>query len=70
MSEQGTSASFESSGGARIQRIPLEIFPGFSAYAYAVQKDGYRVLIDTGGGTEPSHTNLLSGLQQAGQVGS
>jgi glyoxylase-like metal-dependent hydrolase (beta-lactamase superfamily II) len=66
MSEKATFASFETSTGAKIHRIPLEIYPGFSAYAYAVQKDDYRVLIDVGGGTEPSHANLLSGLEQAG----
>ena len=66
MSEKATSASFESSSGAKIQRIPLEAFPGFWAYAYAVQKDDYRVLIDVGSGTDTSHANLLSGLQQAG----
>jgi glyoxylase-like metal-dependent hydrolase (beta-lactamase superfamily II) len=66
MSEKGTSASFEISTDATIHRIPLEIFPGFSAYAYVVRKDDYRVLIDAGAGTDTSHADLLSGLQQAG----
>ncbi len=66
MSEKVTFASFETSTGAKIHRIPLEIFPGFWAYAYVAQKDGYRVLIDAGAGTETSHANLLSGLEQAG----
>jgi glyoxylase-like metal-dependent hydrolase (beta-lactamase superfamily II) len=66
MSETATFASFETSGGAKIQRIPLEAFPGFWAYAYVVQKDDYRVLLDVGAGTNISHENLLSGLQQAG----
>ena len=66
MSEKATFATFETSSGAKIQRIPLEAFPGFWAYAYLVQRDEYRVLIDSGSGTDGSHENLLAGLQQAG----
>lgn len=66
MSETATFASFETSGAATIHRIPLEAFPGFWTYVYVVQKDDYRVLIDTGSGTDTSHENLGSGLQQAG----
>jgi glyoxylase-like metal-dependent hydrolase (beta-lactamase superfamily II) len=65
MSESLTFAQFETSGGARIYRLPLEVFPNFWAYAYIVQKDEYCVLIDTGSGTDTSHENLLAGLQQA-----
>jgi glyoxylase-like metal-dependent hydrolase (beta-lactamase superfamily II) len=66
MSPLSTFAVFESFGGAKIQRIPLEVFPNFYAYVYLVQKDPYCVLIDAGSGTETSHENLLSGFQQAG----
>jgi len=66
MSEKAIFTFFETSGGAKIYRIPLEAFPGFWAYVYVVQKDQYCVLIDAGSGTDTSHTNLLSGLQQAG----
>ena len=66
MSTKGTFASFDTSAGAKIHRIPVEVFPGFWAYVYAVQKDAYRVLIDSGSGTETSHENLVSGLQEAG----
>ena len=66
MSEKATFAFFDTSNGARIHRIPLEAFPGFWAYVYVVQKDDYCVLIDTGSGTDTSHANLSSGLQQAG----
>ena len=59
-------AMFESSGGARIHRLPLEAFPNFWAYVYIVQKDNYCTLIDTGSGTDTSHENLLSGFRQAG----
>jgi glyoxylase-like metal-dependent hydrolase (beta-lactamase superfamily II) len=66
MSALATFAVFESSSGAKIQRIPLEVFPNFWAYVYVVQKDPYCVLIDTGSGTETSHENLLTGLRKAG----
>lgn len=65
MSEMGTFATFESSSGARIYRLPLEAFPNFWAYAYVVQKDNYQILVDAGSGTDTSHENLLSGFQQA-----
>ena len=57
---------FESSGGAKVLGLPLEVFPGFWAYAYLVQKDEFRALIDTGSGTEKSHQDLLDGLQEVG----
>ena len=66
MSEKGRFTTFESSGGARIHRLPLEAFPNFWAYVYVVQKDNYCVLIDAGSGTDASHENLLSGFQKAG----
>jgi glyoxylase-like metal-dependent hydrolase (beta-lactamase superfamily II) len=66
MSEKGTFASFETSGGAKIHRLPLEVFPDFWAYVYIVQKDEFHVLIDCGSGTDTSHDHLLSGLGQAG----
>lgn len=66
MTDSLTFARFESSGGAKIHRIPLEVFPHFWAYVYVVQKDDHTVLIDSGSGTDISHTNLLDGLRQAG----
>jgi len=66
MSELPTFADFETSGGAKIHRIPLEVFPNFWAYVYVVQKNEYCVLIDSGSGTDTSHENLLSGLQKMG----
>ncbi|MGZ9234454.1 MAG: MBL fold metallo-hydrolase, partial [Anaerolineales bacterium] len=58
--------SLETAGSARIHRLPLEVFPNFWAYVYVVQKNEYCVLVDAGSGTDASHENLLSGLQQAG----
>jgi len=66
MTQKAAFAKFETSSGAKIHRIPLEVFPNFWAYVYLVQKDEYRVLIDCGSGMETSHANLLNGLQQAG----
>jgi glyoxylase-like metal-dependent hydrolase (beta-lactamase superfamily II) len=66
MTEKPAFAKFETSSGAKIHRIPLEVFPNFWAYVYLVQKNDYRVLIDCGSGMETSHANLLNGLQQAG----
>ena len=66
MSPTPAFSTFETASGARIFRLPLEAFPKFWAYAYAVQKDEYCVLIDTGSGTDSSHASLLDGLQQAG----
>ena len=66
MREKATFATFETTSGAKVHRIPLEAFPRFWAYVYVVQKDSYCVLIDTGSGTDLSHENLLAGFQQAG----
>src|SRR5688500_2011223 len=66
MSAQPSFASFESSGGVRFHRIPVEAFPGFWAYTYLVHHDANHYLIDCGSGTESSHADLLNGLEQAG----
>lgn len=66
MSVEGSFAAFETSSGAKIQRIPLEAFPRFWAYAYLVQNGNDHILIDCGSGTESSHKNLLEGFEQAG----
>ncbi|MCK6538572.1 MAG: MBL fold metallo-hydrolase [Anaerolineales bacterium] len=66
MTENATYATFETSGGATIHRLPLEVFPNFWAYVYLVAMDDLRVLIDSGSGTEASHKNLLEGFDQAG----
>lgn len=66
MSGAPAPALFKSSGEARIHRLPLEVFPGFPAYAYLVEKDESRVLIDAGSGTDTSHEQLIAGLREAG----
>lgn len=67
MSEKLSFATFETSGGAKIHRIPLEAFPKFWAYVYVVMKEELCVLIDCGSGMDASHENLLAGLRQAGR---
>lgn len=59
-------AAFDSAGGAKIHRLPLEVFPNFWAYAHIAQKNEFCVLIDAGSGTDKSHQDLLSGLHEAG----
>jgi glyoxylase-like metal-dependent hydrolase (beta-lactamase superfamily II) len=66
MSEQPAFATFETSSGIRIFRIPLEAFPKFWAYVYVVVTDDLCILIDTGSGTDSSHRDLLTGLERAG----
>jgi glyoxylase-like metal-dependent hydrolase (beta-lactamase superfamily II) len=66
MTGSPTFATFDTSGEAKIDRIPLQVFPNFWAYAYLVRRQPYCVLIDAGSGSEASHQDLLSGFQQAG----
>ena len=66
MSAPASFATFKTSSGAQIHRLPLEAFPGFWAYAYLVQHAGNNYLIDCGSGTDSSHNDLLNGLKQAG----
>jgi glyoxylase-like metal-dependent hydrolase (beta-lactamase superfamily II) len=66
MSAPASFATFETSGGGRIDRIPVEAFPGFWAYAYLVRSAGNNLLIDCGSGTDSSHDDLMKGLGRAG----
>ena len=45
---------FESSTGARIYRIPMDVFPGFIGYAYLLLGAGVPTLVDTGSGYQTS----------------
>jgi glyoxylase-like metal-dependent hydrolase (beta-lactamase superfamily II) len=66
VSEKAAFATFETSGGRVIHRMPLQAFPKFWAYAYLVRDGGNTWLIDCGSGTETSHEDLLKGFHQAG----
>ena len=59
-------AQYQTSSGIRIQRLPLEAFPNFWAYAYLVKVGDWLVLIDTGSGSESSNMNLERGLAETG----
>lgn len=64
MEENPTIQQFETSEGAEIFQIPLHAFPGFSAYAYLVLVDDFKVLIDTGSNFHDSNQNLDQGFEQ------
>ena len=66
MNEKPSFATFETSNGIKIHRIPLEAFPKFWAYVYVLAQHDLRILIDTGSGTDSSQKDLLNGLEQAG----
>jgi glyoxylase-like metal-dependent hydrolase (beta-lactamase superfamily II) len=53
---------FESAQGARVYRMPLELFPGFWGFAHLVISDGFRALIDCGSGLDSSNSGLENGL--------
>jgi glyoxylase-like metal-dependent hydrolase (beta-lactamase superfamily II) len=63
-----TLQTFETSGGARIFRIPMNVFPDLWAYAYLVLVDGSIVLIDTGSGFGDSNTHLEAGFDQVSRA--
>jgi len=53
---------FESAQGARVYRMPLELFPGFWGFAHLVLSDGFRALVDCGSGLDSSNSALDNGL--------
>lgn len=63
---QPTFSTLETSSGYQINRIPLEAFPNFWAFAYLVQIGEWNVLIDTGSGSEMSNTSLEQGIASTG----
>jgi glyoxylase-like metal-dependent hydrolase (beta-lactamase superfamily II) len=52
-----------SSHGARIYRIPLDLFPGLKGYAHLVYAGNFIALIDTGSGFGSSNEQLAAGLK-------
>ena len=53
---------YETAGGARIYRIPLQVFSGMVAYAHLVIVDDYVALIDTGSGIGVCDEQLDAGV--------
>lgn len=63
MSEQ-TISRHVSAGGARIYRIPMQVFPSLVAYAHLVIAGDYAALVDVGSGQGQSDAHLLAGLER------
>ncbi|HMQ32462.1 MAG TPA: MBL fold metallo-hydrolase [Chloroflexaceae bacterium] len=57
-----TIARFETAGGARIYRIPLQVFPGLVGYAHLVIAGPYSALVDVGSGQGPCDAQLREGM--------
>ncbi len=55
---------FFTAGGARIYRLPLQVFPNLLAYAHLVIAGDYVALIDVGSGQGPSDTHLREGMER------
>jgi glyoxylase-like metal-dependent hydrolase (beta-lactamase superfamily II) len=54
---------FTTNHGAKIYRIPLEVFSGFIGYSYVVLDAGVPTLIDTGSGYGDSNSHLFKGIE-------
>ncbi len=68
MTEQRTDTrlveQFTASNGARIFRVPMDVFPNYVGYAHLVEHGGELTLVDVGSGFGSSHDDLLAGLEQ------
>lgn len=63
-----TIKTFKTRTGIPIFRIPIEAFPGLWTYAYLVLEGDYRVLIDTGSSFSSASEQLMTGIQEAGNL--
>lgn len=61
---QPTISRHESAGGARIYRIPMQVFPNLIAYAHLVIAGDYVALVDVGSGQGQSDAHLRDGMQR------
>lgn len=59
---------FRTKGGARVYRLPLELFPGFLGYAHLVVAEGWTILVDAGSGFATSNHQLEDGLVSVHQL--
>lgn len=55
---------FETAGGARIYRLPLQVFPSLRAYVHLVLAGDYVALVDTGSGQGVSDADLCDGMER------
>ena len=60
--------AYHSSNGARIYRIPLDLFPGLQGYAHILFTENIVALIDVGSGFGDSNEQLEAGLEQIQDV--
>jgi glyoxylase-like metal-dependent hydrolase (beta-lactamase superfamily II) len=56
--------AFHSSNGARIYRIPLDLFPGLKGFAHLLFAENIIALIDVGSGFGESNEQLEAGLEE------
>jgi glyoxylase-like metal-dependent hydrolase (beta-lactamase superfamily II) len=54
---------YVSGGGARVFRLPLEVFPRYRAYAHLVACEGRLTLVDVGSSFDRSFEDLVAGLK-------
>ncbi|MEI6180548.1 MAG: MBL fold metallo-hydrolase [Chloroflexales bacterium] len=57
-----TITRFETAGGTRIYRLPMQVFPNLRAYAHVVISGDYVALIDVGSGQGQSDAHLRDGF--------
>ncbi|MGQ9927005.1 MAG: MBL fold metallo-hydrolase [Chloroflexaceae bacterium] len=61
MAQEGITR-YETAGGARIYRLPVQVFPTLRAYVHLVIAGEYVALVDTGSGQGASDADLLQGM--------
>ncbi len=64
MPDKPTLQRYETSSGAQIFRLPLEVFSAYYAFAHLIVTDSACILIDVGSGFGASHGDLLAGFEQ------
>lgn len=65
MSQPDTFRHYLTSGGGHVYRLPVQAFPGFWAHVYLLIDGDYRILIDSGSGSDLSNEDLEQGLRAA-----
>ncbi len=54
--------AYRTKDGARVYRLPMELFPGFWGYAHLVVAGGWTILVDAGSGFAASNDHLQEGF--------
>lgn len=63
-----TIVRYETAGGARIYRLPLQVFPSLWGYAHLVIAGDYAALIDVGSGQGQSDEQLRAGMAELAEA--